>query len=204
VARLGPARALVVLIVVVGGGCAAGEPSGTTDAPPPGIRRTPTPTYAPPYEPTPPVLAAARPARLEIPAIGVTTTLTELGLNHDGTMQVPSDFDVAGWYAFGPSPGEDGPAVIAGHIDSRRGPAVFYRLRELAPGDEILVERVDGSRSRFVVRDLARFPKTDFPTDDVFGPTTEPVLRLITCDGAFDSNRRSYVENLVAFASLQE
>jgi sortase (surface protein transpeptidase) len=192
-----------VFLALAGGGCATAE-SSRRAAPLAEVATTPPDTRVPSYEPTPPVLDVAAPVRLEIPAIGVSAALARLGLNPDGTMQVPSDFATAGWYTFGPKPGEDGPAVIAGHIDSRRGPAVFYRLRELAPGDEVLVERVDGSRARFVVQALARFPKTSFPTDDVFAPTTQPELRLITCDGAFDSTRRSYVDNLIAFASLAE
>jgi sortase (surface protein transpeptidase) len=154
----------------------------------------------PQYQPSRPVLAAATPAHLEIPAIGVSTDLVSLGLEPDGTMQVPTDFGKAGWYAGGPRPGESGPAVLVGHVDSTTGPAVFYRLGGLRAGDQVHVARADGSTVRFVIDHVDRFPKPAFPTALVFGPTQGPALRLITCGGAFDETRRSYVENLVAFA----
>jgi hypothetical protein len=142
------------------------------------------------------------PVRLVIPAIGVATPLVSLGLEPDGAMQVPGDFGRAGWFAGGPAPGEVGPAVIAGHVDSRAGPAVFYRLRELRPGDPILVERADGARLRFVVEAARSFPKAGFPTAAVFGPVSSAALRLITCAGDFDQARGSYRDNLVVFARL--
>ena len=108
--------------------------------------------------------------RLTVPAIGVETPLVRLGLEPDRTMQVPEDFGRAGWFAEGPAPGQPGPAVIAGHVDSRTGPAVFYRLRDLRPGDHIDVTRADRTRLRFVVDTTHSFPKTRFPTDAVFGP----------------------------------
>jgi sortase (surface protein transpeptidase) len=140
--------------------------------------------------------------RLVIPAIGVATPLVSLGLEPDGAMQVPGDFGRAGWFAGGPAPGEVGPAVIAGHVDSRTGPAVFYRLRELRPGDPVLVERADGARLRFVVEAARSFPKAGFPTAAVFGPVSSAALRLITCTGDFDRARGSYRDNLVVFARL--
>jgi sortase (surface protein transpeptidase) len=92
--------------------------------------------------------------------------------------------------------------VIAGHVDSRTGPAVFYRLRELRPGDPVLVERADGTRLRFVVEATRSYPKDGFPTADVFGPVPSAALRLITCAGDFDRARGSYRDNLVVFARL--
>jgi Sortase domain len=142
------------------------------------------------------------PARLAIPAIGVATPLVRLGLEADGGMQVPADFGRAGWFTGGPAPGQVGPSVIAGHVDSRTGPAVFYRLRELRPGQAILVERADGSRLRFVVEQARSYPKEGFPTAAVFGPVPEAALRLITCAGDFDRARGSYRDNLVVFARL--
>ena len=147
------------------------------------------------------MLDAAAPVRLEIPSIGVSTDLVALGLNPDGTMQVPTKWEEAGWYARGPRPGEDGPAVIAGHVDSTSGPAVFFRLHDLRAGDEVLVTRADHSVVRFVIDRLQQFPKASFPTAAVFGATPGPTLRLITCTGAFDETARSYLDNLVAFAS---
>jgi Sortase domain len=145
---------------------------------------------------------ASPPVRLTIPSIGVTTGLLRLGLEADGSMQVPADFDRAGWFAKSPTPGQVGPAVIAGHVDSRTGPAVFYRLRELRAGDTVQVERADGTRLRFEVEDARRYPKTSFPTAAVFGPAPWAALRLVTCGGDFDRSARSYRDNLVVFARL--
>jgi sortase (surface protein transpeptidase) len=142
------------------------------------------------------------PVRLEVPAIGVATRLVRLGLDPDGAMEVPEDFASAGWFAGGPVPGQVGPAVIAGHVDSRTGPAVFYRLRALRPGQAILVQRADGVRLRFVVEQARSYPKAGFPTAAVFGPAPSAALRLITCTGAFDRARGSYRDNLVVFARL--
>jgi Domain of unknown function (DUF4397)/Sortase domain len=144
----------------------------------------------------------AAPVGLTIPAIGVATRLVRLGLEVDGAMQVPEDFDRAGWFAEGPVPGQVGPAVIAGHVDSRSGPAVFHRLGDLRPGDAVLVERTDGSRLRFLVERARSFPKTGFPTAAVFGPVPAATLRLVTCAGDFDRARGSYRDNLVVFARL--
>jgi hypothetical protein len=142
------------------------------------------------------------PVRLVIPAIGVATPLVRLGLEADGVMQVPTDFGRAGWFDGGPRPGQLGPSVIAGHVDSRTGPAVFYRLRELRPGQVVVVERADGTRLRFVVSHARSFPKDRFPTAEVFGPVPSAELRLITCGGEFDRARGSYRDNLVVFAGL--
>jgi hypothetical protein len=159
--------------------------------------------YLPSYRPRPVVLRVANPTRVQIPAIGVDAPLVRLGLQTDRTMEVPVDFDVAGWYDDGPRPGEYGPAVIAGHLDSEVGRAVFYRLSQLDPGDEIHVRHADGEGSTFVVTRVARFEKQAFPTADVFGPTIEPELRLVTCGGGFDFARHSYLGNTVVFASLK-
>jgi sortase (surface protein transpeptidase) len=148
------------------------------------------------------VRRSAPPVRIEIPAIGVSSALVRLGLNPDGTMQVPGDYGVAGWFTGGPAPGDTGPAVIAGHVDSRSGPAIFHRLGALRPGDAIRVIRADRTIARFVAENVARFPKRAFPTQAVFGPAPDPVLRLITCGGRFDRARRSYVDNVIVTAHL--
>jgi len=147
---------------------------------------------------------ASKPVRLEIPAIGVSTPLLRLGLEPDGGMEVPGDFGWAGWFAEGPAPGQVGPSVIAGHVDSKTGPAVFYRLRDLRPGDPVLVERADGSRLRFLVERARGYPKTTFPTQDVFGPVPAAELRLITCGGGVRPGPGSYRDNLVVFARLDQ
>jgi hypothetical protein len=146
--------------------------------------------------------AAVPPARLEIPSIGVSTPLDRLGLAADGTMEVPVDFGRAGWFSGGTPPGQQGPAVIAGHVDSRSGPAVFYRLRELRAGSDVVVERADGVRLRFAVETRAQYSKRALPAAAVFGPVAWPALRLITCGGTFDRARGSYRDNLVVFARL--
>ncbi|MBM6398780.1 class F sortase [Phycicoccus sonneratiae] len=145
--------------------------------------------------------AGDRPVELRIPAIGVRTRLVDLGIAKDGTMQVPSDFGVAGWLTAAPAPGQRGPAVIAGHVDSHRGPAVFYRLRELVAGDEVQVVQRDGDVVTFTVRSSLHFAKDRFPTDRVYGPAPGPVLRLITCSGEIDPVSGHYVDNTVVFAS---
>lgn len=144
----------------------------------------------------------ARPVRLRVPRIGVDTALVPLGLNSDGSLQVPSNFSTAGWYVFGPNPGERGPAVIAGHVDSLRGPAVFFSLGRLRAGDAFTVDRADGSRVSFSVRAVEQVAKTSFPTAAVFGPVAGPELRLITCGGPFDRSRHSYLDNVVVYATL--
>jgi Sortase domain len=149
-------------------------------------------------------LAPSPPVRLEIPAIGVVSSLVRLGINPDGTMQVPGDFQVAGWFTGGPQPGQLGPAVIAGHVDSRTGPAVFYRLRDLRPGDQVRVVRADRRVIGFEVESLTSYPKQDLPDEAVYGATTAPSLRLITCAGTFDRASRSYRDNLVVSARIAD
>jgi hypothetical protein len=148
------------------------------------------------------VSRVAPPVRLRVPAIGVDTGLQPLGLEQDGTLQTPAAWGVAGWYAGGPRPGEPGPAVIVGHIDSTSGPAVFFRLREIHVGSAVLVTQRGGAVLRFVVDDVAMFAKARFPTGLVYGPQPLPVLRLITCTGAFDFAAGSYLDNLVVSAHL--
>ena len=149
---------------------------------------------------TRPTSRPSPPVRVEIPAIGVSSRLVRLGLNADGTMQVPGDYDLAGWFTGGAMPGQDGPAVISGHVDSKTGPAVFYRLRDLRPGDTVRVRRAAGDWLAFEVTGTARYAKAAFPTEAVFGPVTGPVLRLITCGGDFDRASGHYLDNMVVTA----
>ena len=144
---------------------------------------------------------AAPPRRIRIPAIGVRARVGSLHREPDGTMQTPRNFDDTGWYEPGHEPGERGPAVIAGHIDSKSGPAVFYRLRELRRGDQIRIGRADGSLVRFRVEGLERWPKAAFPTRRVFGRTRTAALRLVTCSGDFDSSTGHYVDNTIVYAA---
>jgi hypothetical protein len=140
------------------------------------------------------------PERIVIPAIGVDADVIDLGLQDDGSMEVPTDFSQAGWFDRGPRPGRVGPAVIAGHVDDRSGPAVFFRLRELAPGDRIEVHGEDGEVVVFEVRETEQHAKDDFPTEKVYSGTPGPELRLITCGGAFDQDVRSYRDNVIVYA----
>ncbi|MEV0716907.1 class F sortase [Asanoa sp. NPDC050611] len=144
--------------------------------------------------------AVASPVRLRIPDIGVDTPLTPLGRNADGTVAVPVDPDVAGWYREGARPGQPGPAVILGHVDSRVGPAVFYDLHALRAGTQVSVERSDGSRVAFRVTGQVRVAKSRFPTDLVYAPTLEPSLRLVTCGGTFDHAVGHYRDNVIVYA----
>jgi Sortase domain len=142
------------------------------------------------------------PVRLRISAIGVNAAVQPLGLLADGSLQPPNASQIAGWYDDGVTPGDLGPAVIAGHVDSISGPAIFYRLRQLRPGDLAIVQRRDGRLLTFVVDSLAVYPKAAFPTAAIYGPTPLPTLRLVTCIGDYDWHAHTYLDNLVVSAQL--
>ncbi len=166
---------------------------------------TTPPESAPPTQPATPApvtMVAAAPVRLQVPSIGLDSELIELGLQADGTLEVPSSGFPAGWYTGAPTPGELGPAIIAGHVDWDGQPGVFFDLRDLSPGDDIAITRRDGSTARFRVTRVEQFAKDAFPTQAVYGDLDHAGLRLITCAGAFDPTMRSYDDNLVAFAEL--
>lgn len=142
---------------------------------------------------------AGPPTRLRIPAIGVDAALGLLHMDSSNQLEAPADYQRPGWYAEGTAPGDIGPSVIAGHLDSLRGKAIFYRLPELKTSDLILVQR-DGKWLTFQVVSVEKFAKSNFPTAEVYGPTPDAQLRLITCGGGFDRDRRSYRDNVVVFA----
>jgi sortase (surface protein transpeptidase) len=142
------------------------------------------------------------PVRVEIPRIGVASALDRLGRAPDGTVQEPTRWEVAGWYAPGTRPGDPGSAVILGHVDSKRGPAVFFRLHQLRRGDMVTIRRADGSSVRFVVERIEQYLKDRFPTDEVYYPTLTPALRLVTCGGEFDATVGRYRSNVIVFATL--
>ena len=144
----------------------------------------------------------ALPVSLTVPAIGVKTSIIHLGLEANGSLQVPSTTAVAGWYTESPRPGAVGSAVIAGHVDSYKGPGVFYWLRNLKPGDKVYVKRADGSVAVFNVNSVQSYPKAAFPTSIVYGGTPDAELRLITCGGTFDSSTGHYLSNIIAYATL--
>jgi LPXTG-site transpeptidase (sortase) family protein len=144
----------------------------------------------------------APPTRIVIPAIGVSSPMIRLGLNPDGTAEVPKSYSVAGWFAPGPEPGEQGAAVVFGHVDSRRGPGVFYRLPALRRGDQIRIMLKTRKTLRFVVTGTMDVRKKQFPTNLVYAQTPEPTLRLVTCGGRFDRTTGHYVDNHIVFARL--
>ncbi|GAA4987786.1 hypothetical protein GCM10023205_68310 [Yinghuangia aomiensis] len=148
---------------------------------------------------TGPDLSAA-PVRVRISAIGVDSGLEPLEIGADGQLGTPLDPDRAGWWADGPNPGSPGASVVVGHLDSRTGPAVFYRLGSLRPGDRIEVLRADGTTAAFSVSQVHSYAKSDFPSDAVYGASAGPTLRLVTCGGSYDKRRHAYTDNVVVFA----
>lgn len=150
----------------------------------------------------PAAASTATPVRVAIPAIGVSSGLEDLHRGSAGELEPPKDWDSAGWFSDGIVPGQVGPAVIAGHVDSPTSAAVFYRLDELVAGDRITVTMSDGSERVFQVQRSERAAKSAFPTSDVYGTSPTPALRLITCDGTFDTATGHYTDNLIVFATL--
>lgn len=213
IARSGPAGArtpvrivLVALTFVVAlllGACggATDESAQRTDSIATSQDSTTTPEITGPA-PLPEV-AAVQAVGVQIPSIGVDAApLESLGLLADGSLSPPVDFARAGWFVDGPVPGQVGPSVIAGHIDSAAaGPAVFFRLHELQPGAEVVVALSDGSSATFRVDRVLSAPKDSFPTAEVYGPTPDAQLRLITCGGSFNPVAGSYLDNTIVFAT---
>lgn len=170
-------------------------PTSTSTSTPPS--RTPTGPPPPTATPSAPPL----PVSLDIPAIRVHTTLQRLGLGTDGALQPPTNLTQAGWYTGSPVPGANGPAVIAGHVDSTTGPAVFFNLGSLRPGDTVTVGLDSGQSVTFRVTEIQHYPKNEFPTAAVYGPRPDPELRLITCGGGFAAGH--YLDNIVVYAAEQ-
>jgi len=146
------------------------------------------------------------PVALKIPAIGVSTSVVNVGLNPDRTLQVPpldyTGTHEAAWYDLGPPPGRVGASVIVGHVDSSTGPAVFYRLGSLSPGSTIEVTAANCQKVNFVVTSVKEYPKAQFPSQKVYGPVSDAELRLVTCGGAFDPSTGHYLSNIVAYATM--
>lgn len=142
------------------------------------------------------------PVALSIPDLGVTSDVVELGLEDDGSMEVPPGAYPAGWYDGSPTPGEIGPSILVAHVDWAGDPGVFHRIRELAAGDEVVVTRQDASVATFAVERVEDHPKDHFPTAAVYGDVGHPALRLITCGGAFDEDSGDYEDNVVVFATF--
>ncbi|MBP2368919.1 class F sortase [Pseudonocardia parietis] len=145
-------------------------------------------------------LVRSEPVRLRVDRLGVDTEPVPLGLHPDGAMQVPDDAGTVGWFTGAPTPGELGPAVLAAHVDWKGLPGAFADLHTLEPGDEIRVDRADGSTVVFAVTRVGQYAKADFPTREVYGDLDHAGLRLITCGGVFDRSADSYSDNVVVFA----
>lgn len=143
--------------------------------------------------------AAAAPVAVEATAVGLVAPLVPVGKTPDGAMVVP-DFGVAGWYEHSVRPGEPGAAVLAGHVDNLTGPDVFFPLRDLVPGDEVVVRLQDGTSATFVVDRTEITDKDALPIERVFDAPSRPELRLITCGGDFDRSARSYDSNVIVYA----
>jgi LPXTG-site transpeptidase (sortase) family protein len=193
------------LLVLSAAGCASGSAEPASAATP-----AAEPTGTPVHKPAADGFKSVRtygtvplPSRLRIPAIGVVTPpLEQLGrVAEDNSIALPTRPERAGWFKDGPRPGQPGPAVVIGHVDWDHSPAVFFRLREMKPGQAVYVDRSDGTTQEFTVTKVRQVAKSDFPTQDVYAPDLQASLRLITCGGRFDHNAHSYVDNVIVFAS---
>ncbi|WP_101897427.1 class F sortase [Embleya scabrispora] len=184
----------------------AAPKSVATAAPSPaaGALGDPAGSAAAPAPPEGPILARSEPVTVDITEIGVHAPVTSVGLDADGAVQVPPAEDErrAGWYDQGPTPGELGPAVLVGHLDSAAGPAVFYEVGNLRPGATVEIRRADQSTAIFTVDAVERFTKTDFPTQRVYGDLNRAELRVITCGGDYDADKGGYQDNTILFAHL--
>jgi hypothetical protein len=152
-----------------------------------------------------PSLHHSPPVSVAIPAIGVQSSLLRVGRNSDGTMQVPDLYtqaNEAAWYKYSVTPGQVGTSVIEGHVDSYRGPAVFFRLGALRPGNRIDVKLADGITAVFRVTGVREYEKTNYPASVIYGSSNYAALRVITCGGAFDYTTGHYLSSIVVFASL--
>lgn len=204
------AGSVVVLLALAGFGLigAAFTESPTAPPPqPPPLAESPVGAAATSPKVAQPALSGrprSAPSQIVIPKIGVHASIMKIGTNPDGTVEVPplDQAQLAGWYEPGASPGEVGNAVIVGHVDSAElGPAVFFSLGDLRPGDTVGVLREDGEQVDFTVESVKSYPKTEFPTELVYGPTDEIALRVVTCGGIFDEAAGDYPDNIVVFAT---
>ena len=192
------ACALLLLPGCSSGARDAAAPASASDA----ASAAPTPSSSSaPFTAVREIERAALPERLRIPALGVDAPVGPVGKAPDGTVEVPTRWEDVGWFDGGARPGEDGPAVLLGHVDSKAGPAVFARLPSAPPGTVVEVVGQGGEVSRWRVDRVEQHPKTRFPTEAVYLPALRPELRLVTCGGAFDRATGHYVDNVVVYAS---
>jgi sortase (surface protein transpeptidase) len=188
VRRAGAAVAALALALA---GCSTAEPPKAA---------APVPSSVPVTKP----FKGLRPTSVKIPKIGAESSLLAVAVKTDGSISVPSVHTPmqAAWYKLSPVPGDVGPAIVLGHVDGDKKPGIFYKLKDLKPGDEVDVDRSDGKKLKFVVDRVTQVPKDTFPKDAVYGNSDKPELRLITCGGAFDHAEHSYVDNIVVYANL--
>ena len=179
------------------------SPSSSTPQPSPGPPRASSDQTDLRDRTTGLVLPASDPVAVSIPKLGVKSRLVSLGLEDDGEMEVPKDPARAGWFVRGATPGQLGPAVIAGHVTWDGAPAVFHRLGTMRRGDQVTVTREDGRTATFTVTRVDQFSKSRFPSREVYGQIDHAGLRLITCGGTYDAARRTYLDNVVVFARLE-
>jgi Sortase domain len=201
--------ALTAVLLLVGGACVVfglqvhRHPlAGPVRQRPVAALRATTATVPATTVPVPAVVARSVPVAVRIPAIGLAVWLTELGLNANGTVAVPTSVQVPGWFSPGPSPGQVGSAVLLGHVDSYKGPGVFFKLRTLQPGNQIQVNLADGVIATFQVTSVVQYQKTAFPDQKVYGSNGSSELQLVTCGGAFDTQSGHYLSNIVVYSSF--
>ncbi|MFF0218605.1 class F sortase [Streptomyces vinaceus] len=178
------------------GGAAASAPTAQAPA---GGHHSPPPKAGAQAEPA---LARSEPQKIAIPSLGVSSTLETLRQNTDGSMETPKNPALAGWYEPGPTPGSQGPAVIAGHVTWNGAAAVFEKLKTMKAGDTIQVTRRDAKTATFTVERVAEYPKAEFPTLDVYKNLDYAGLRLVTCGGDFDPKKHYYDSNVVVYARM--
>lgn len=187
--------AVVAALALVLAGCATAEPQAAPPA-------KPVPSSVPVSVP----FKGLRPTSVKIPKIGAESSLLAVAVKTDGSISVPSVHTPmqAAWYKLSPVPGDVGPAIVLGHVDGDKKPGIFYKLKDLVPGDEVDVDRSDGRKLKFVVDRVTQVPKDTFPREAVYGNSDKPELRLITCGGAFDHAEHSYQDNIVVYANLAD
>jgi sortase (surface protein transpeptidase) len=192
----------LVLVLVLGALVVLGFQWDATTAGAPAVSRAKDPvTVLPPQSRAVVSTKDAPPVAIKIPAIKVSADVINLGLNEDKTVEVPENPAEVGWYSKGPKPGEFGSAVMLGHLDSKTGPAVFYKLRSLEPGQKITVRRADDSIGHFEVVKVATYKNEDFPASKVYGGSPDwPALNLVTCGGEYDRKAGGYQSNVVVYA----
>ncbi|WP_192900338.1 class F sortase [Micromonospora sp. B006] len=199
-----PLAVVLVLIGVFATGAGLGRTAGPFDFADASTESSGSSAAAPAGAAAPARKPASRPVRLSVPAIKVTAPVTPVGQAKDGSVDVPplTEHNQTGWYDRGAVPGDPGRAIIVGHVDTKSGPAVFYRLRSLKPGARITVTRADRSVVTFKVDSVEYFDKANLPAARVYGDSGPAELRLITCGGEWVGGRTGYQDNVIVFASL--